>query len=357
MDWITTSYNNQSSPSTFYTVGDEEGASGVAMTVAIDSFNVSTIDLNAVGGGSASGFSDDVGILGGEHEVVINHVSGADVRLRIDYLDSNVLAYSQDASSGKGNATVRWDGNEDNATVNDLGLGGQDLTGGTTNDSFRLRIVSNDLAVGLTIKFFETLDNYDSFSFNTPGSILAGDFVAFVIPFSSFTATGSGGDETSAEAVQLEIDGTVNAEADISIDLFEASKKRDFGDLPITGTPNYSGIVKLSSDGARHIPQGLRLGNKVDAEADGQPSTNAVGDDNNDVSDEDGVSRDTGDKWTNGATRDLTVEVNGCSGTCYLNGWIDWGVDNSFTGDQVFTNEPVINRLVAELGWRSVMHG
>jgi hypothetical protein len=45
------------------------------------------------------------------------------------------------------------------------------------------------------------------------------------------------------------------------------------------------------------------------------------------------------DYWMPGATVNLSVTVNGCSGTCRLNGWIDWNNDGDFldTGEQVLS--------------------
>jgi hypothetical protein len=71
------------------------------------------------------------------------------------------------------------------------------------------------------------------------------------------------------------------------------------------------------------------------------------GDDNNlpdDPDDEDGIERNMNESWTIGATVHLTVTVDGCTdGTCYLNGWIDWGNDLSFVDDQIFSDVPVSN--------------
>ena len=52
------------------------------------------------------------------------------------------------------------------------------------------------------------------------------------------------------------------------------------------------------------------------------------------------------DDWTNGATVDITVEVNGCgaSETCYLSGWINWSDDDTDfadTSEQVFDDQSV----------------
>jgi hypothetical protein len=104
----------------------------------------------------------------------------------------------------------------------------------------------------------------------------------------------------------------------------------DFGDAPT----NYPTL--LSANGARHVvdPQGLRLGNLVDTEADGQPvnQDNAVG-----LADEDGVTFLGGGVLTPGIAAPVRVVVNGGSGL--LNGWIDFGGDSNWTADEkVFQN-------------------
>jgi hypothetical protein len=90
----------------------------------------------------------------------------------------------------------------------------------------------------------------------------------------------------------------------------------DFGDLNTA----YNKTLQ-SDDGARHKVSGLVLGQLIDRELDGQPNTNASGDDLNNLDDEDGVLR-SAEAWTPGATVHISVTVSGGSG--YLVGWFDW---------------------------------
>jgi len=101
----------------------------------------------------------------------------------------------------------------------------------------------------------------------------------------------------------------------------------DFGDAP----DSYQTL--LASDGARHIiVPGLMLGALIDAEADGQPDASALGDDNNNIDDEDGVI-------FNG---DGTVTV-----TPSAPGWLDVWVDMNFNGIFDHTSELVFSGVVA----------
>ncbi len=91
----------------------------------------------------------------------------------------------------------------------------------------------------------------------------------------------------------------------------------------------------LASDGARHLLDGVTfLGGNVDAEYNGQPHPNALGDDNDGNDDEDGVTFTSPLVKGNTATIDVVASVPGI-----LDVWLDidrngdWGAQ-----EQVFTN-------------------
>ncbi len=118
----------------------------------------------------------------------------------------------------------------------------------------------------------------------------------------------------------------------------------DMGDLP-----SAYGITSLGEDGARHVipaSGAIYLGAGVpDSEPNGQASANVDGDDLSGGDDEDGVVA-SGLPWTDGPNGgSIDVTVGGCSGTCYLSGWIDWGVDGSLydAGDRILLAYPVTN--------------
>lgn len=118
---------------------------------------------------------------------------------------------------------------------------------------------------------------------------------------------------------------------------------RDFGDLPAT----YATLS--TANGASHgYLDGFRLGANWDAEADGQPSATANGDDasgitdgnNNVVDDEDGVVllRPIVAGRTDNLVR-VTV-TNATSVTGYLQGWVDFNGDGDFidAGERIISN-------------------
>lgn len=114
----------------------------------------------------------------------------------------------------------------------------------------------------------------------------------------------------------------------------------DFGDAPdpTIGPYLYPTTLVTHGDPARHtVFPGVFLGLTVDKEADGFPSINADGDDNNATDDEDGVS------WSSlvlGSTGTLTVtpSVNG-----YVSAWIDFNGDGDWqdSGEQIYSDAPV----------------
>ena len=96
----------------------------------------------------------------------------------------------------------------------------------------------------------------------------------------------------------------------------------DFGDLPD------SFQTLAASGGPSHlIVPGFRLGLRVDGELDGQPSSDAQGDDNQ-VDDEDGVVVISSGGVLRGGPNTLQVTVFGVGGL--LTGWIDWNDNQQF---------------------------
>ncbi len=120
---------------------------------------------------------------------------------------------------------------------------------------------------------------------------------------------------------------------------------RDFGDAP----PNYPVTLATSGASAGYNPS-LTLGTVIDFEADGLADANALGDDLSGtlvgglaVDDEDGVSFPRpivrGDSAN---TLNVTV-ANPNSITAYLNGWIDFNQNGSWSdpGEKIISELPV----------------
>ncbi len=108
----------------------------------------------------------------------------------------------------------------------------------------------------------------------------------------------------------------------------------DFGDAP---DPTYPTL--LTSNGARHvIDSTVLLGSAIDAEADGLPSGGAMGDDTNNIDDEDGVILTS--PLLRGAAAGVTVTSTAAA--C-LDAWIDFNADGAWAGatEHILVSEPL----------------
>jgi hypothetical protein len=109
---------------------------------------------------------------------------------------------------------------------------------------------------------------------------------------------------------------------------------KDFGDLP----NSYKTL--LADNGPYHeiIVGGIVLGATIDAEVNGQPSDDAMGDDNAAVDDEDGVALVNPSAWFEGAgggSVDVTFSGGGTgTKTAWLAIWFDWNHDGVFTAGE-----------------------
>ena len=106
----------------------------------------------------------------------------------------------------------------------------------------------------------------------------------------------------------------------------------DFGDAPDEPYPTL-----LANDGARHIYNpDIFLGNLIDTEFDGIQTPDALGDDNDNLDDEDGVEL----LWPIMAGSPCKIKVSASVNDAYFNGWIDFNGNGSWAEpeDQIFTD-------------------
>lgn len=130
----------------------------------------------------------------------------------------------------------------------------------------------------------------------------------------------------------------------------------DFGDAPdyyptLLNDPNYT------EGGARHsLEGGLTLGASVDPETDGQPSLDALGDDDNGVTDDengviflDAYNNETTRIAADAAFAEIDVTV---SGDGYLQGWIDFNRDGIWDdSEQIVTDQFVTSAYVNNISF------
>jgi len=155
--------------------------------------------------------------------------------------------------------------------------------------------------------------------FDVPGASLQG-----ASTFARFRVDSSGGLSFTGVASDGEVE-----------DYQVAIEELDFGDAPDPTFPTL-----FASDGARHVLGGaLYMGAAVDADADGQPSGNATGDDTDaQGDDEDGVVFTS--LLIPGVVTDVEIEATAPG---LLNAWIDFNGDGDWAdaGEQIFADEPV----------------
>ena len=112
-----------------------------------------------------------------------------------------------------------------------------------------------------------------------------------------------------------------------------APMELDWGDA---GDPPYSTLA--ANNGPRHQLSPFYLGNQIDAETNGQPTANAMGDDLAGVDDEDGVTFTSPIQPAQPATVDIVATQTG-----HIDAWIDFNGNGSFAdpGEQIFVSLPL----------------
>jgi len=225
-----------------------------------------------------------------------------------------------------------------------LNADGDDLTGTDDEDGvvFTNSLITCETAnLTVTASAISKLDAFVDFdadgNFTDPGEkvvnnlalVVGPNAVSFTVPctasvvpktFARFRVSSVGG---------LAADG-VAADGEVE-DYAQPILGVDYGDAP---DPSYPTL--FASNGPRHIVTGPLLGALRDADANGQPSAGALGDDLAGVDDEDGVTFTS--PLIVGQTATVTVTASAAG---VLNAWLDFNADGNFStaGDQIFTNQ------------------
>lgn len=125
----------------------------------------------------------------------------------------------------------------------------------------------------------------------------------------------------------------------------------DLGDAPTAaqaggGTFVFDYPTTVADDGARHgVTPGPHFGSSVDFEKDGIPDAAALGDDNDSLDDENGVTIGSPQPSVF-VSNTATVDVN-ASAAGFVSAWIDWNANGSWgePGEQILTDAPVVAGL------------
>lgn len=313
-----------------------------AATIDVDTFvdgpqNLTVDDGTTTALDSAGSYTS---IIGDYRDLYLEWDSGTTddgVALDVNTTDETLVFSAK--SNMQGFAEITWDGDNDASSLS-YNLG-EDLTDSGTNTGIHLRVVKCDHDTTLTFTGHDSSSSSAALSRDVAGC----QGVEYLDLFYEFDDFGTGATWSNLGALVFKIDGTVAADLDVTVDLIEATGEiREYGDLPdgTGGTPDYTDNDNELA--AYHSnPQGLTLGFNLDYEGSSSASQDCEGDDDGNFDDEDGVTPNFFDfLGTDYWGADVTV--NGCSGTCYLNGWIDWNSDGDF-GDsgEHFINEEEVN--------------
>jgi subtilisin-like proprotein convertase family protein len=119
---------------------------------------------------------------------------------------------------------------------------------------------------------------------------------------------------------------------------FGNNAQTDWGDAPAS-----YGTLSASGGASHSILSGFYLGSSIDGEGDGQPSSQANGDDNASFDDDDGVTFTS--SIVAGQTSNVDVLVhNGGRGSGLLNAWIDFNHNGTFEDNEhIFRNKNVVD--------------
>lgn len=193
-----------------------------AHAVIIDSFDTAqTLQANSGTTSDSGSVGPTAGIVGGHRDTVASWTSGPNnVDLAIDSGSSSALDLNL-GSDTLGDATIQWDGSDGSVALDPTGLGGVDLTAGSTLNALGIEVLFDDSPVNVTLRVFTDAGNWSSAVLGLPGGIFAAQ--SHTLTFASFTTqSGSGADFANVGAIEMFIDPQFAA-TDLTLDFIEST--------------------------------------------------------------------------------------------------------------------------------------
>ena len=187
-----------------------------AQALLIDNFGTIALSVSDLGGGGASTGSSVTGGVGAERDLIVESAGLGNVGVTINLAGQEKYAHSQ-ASGTTGTSEVQWDGALDggSSTLN-FDLGGVDITDGGTSTQLSLELVSTDFGGDITFRFYD--NNAANFAETTFSPAPLTQNTTFSALFTNFAITGTV-DFTSIDAITMRVDGSLDNDLDLTLDL------------------------------------------------------------------------------------------------------------------------------------------
>lgn len=272
---------------------------------------------------TADNGSYSIGVTPGIYTIRVNHPT--------DWLPSTPNETAKTVNVAAGGAVVNFGANIPSSTA--TGYKWLDLNENGIRDAGEPGIEG--------VYIYIDLDGDDRPDVGEPGTLTKADGSYVLTPPHAGTFTirevvGAGMTQTfPASGEHIFVYNGVTPARDLN---FGNSRSADWGDAPAPYP------TTQANNGASHGRlEGLRLGAEWDAEADGRPSPNADGDNNNNLNDEDGVILLTPIVRGDNSNMLQFNVINTTGSVAYIQGWMDFNGNGSWAdaGEQIVVNFPV----------------
>jgi hypothetical protein len=211
-----------------------------AAPILIDDFITPQEVTATAGAPNASSSIAAAEAIGGERDISVDMASGfTSLSLSINPFGAELLVHDSGASV-LGSSMVVWDGPDgDPTSLDPMGLGGIDLTGGGLLSAFRLSYLSIDLTGEVTMTVYDasdaTGDTWSQLTMILPGGVFAP--LAVDAAYADFTTVGLNGAASFSNvgAISMKIANNTTGSLDVLLQRVECVPEPSAGLLSLLG--------------------------------------------------------------------------------------------------------------------------